>query len=120
MKKIFITIFLIGLSTYNSFAQEKKYCISNSSGIYEISLSDDGSGDASFNLYDSNGNLKKSTRGEWSLRDEGVYGTSYTLTFTFTGKNANLPSMKFTCQYDGYGKLQGLIDNQRRTWNSCR
>jgi hypothetical protein len=119
MKKLFLLGFLV-LSINLTFSQEKKYCVSNSSGVYEISLSDDGSGDATFNLYDSYGNLKKATQGKWSLRDEGVYGTSYVLTFVFTGKNSNLSPMKFTCQYDGYGKLQALIDSQSRTWNSCR
>lgn len=118
MKKIVLMAILI-LPLQILLAQSKKYCVSNSTNKYEITLSDDGSNDATFNLYDNNGNLKKATQGEWILRDEGVYGTSYVLTFVFTGKNANLSPMKFTCQYDGYGNLQALIDSQSRTWNKC-
>ncbi len=107
-------------STQNISAQSKKYCAFNSNGKYEVNLSNDGSSNASFNLYDNFGVLKKTTQGQWSIRDEGVYGAAYALTFTFTGKNSNLPSMKFICQYDGAGQLQALIDNQNRTWNLCR
>jgi hypothetical protein len=42
------------------------------------------------------------------------------LTISFTGKNSGLPPMKFNAQYDGYGNLQGLIDNQGRIWGACR
>jgi hypothetical protein len=119
MKKIYLLILLLMFSIHYTNAQSKEYCISNSTGKYEITLSGDGSNNATFNLYDNNGNLKKATQGEWILRDEGVYGPSYVLTFVFTGKNANLSPMKFTCQYDGYGNLQALIDSQSRTWNKC-
>ena len=98
----------------------KKYCITNYKGKYEISLLDDGSHKGYFNLYDNYENLIKTTQGEWILRDEGVYGSAYVLTFEFKGVNSNLPSMKFTCQYNGSGQLQAIIDNQDRTWNMCR
>jgi hypothetical protein len=118
MKKIFFTICIL-LISFTINAQTKKYCVENYKGKYEISLSDDGSHKAYFNLYSNSGSLVKMTQGEWSLRDEGVYGAAYILTFTFTGANSNLPAMKFTCQYDGSGNLQALIDNQDRTWNRC-
>ena len=120
MKKITLIISILFVSVSIN-AQTKKYCSENYKGKYEISLSDDGSHKAYFNLYDSSsGSLVKTTQGEWSLRDEGVYGAAYILTFTFTGANSNLPAMKFTCQYDGSGNLQALIDSQSRTWNMCR
>ncbi|MGV1012464.1 MAG: hypothetical protein ACOYBS_08450 [Flavobacterium sp.] len=116
-KSLLIIVFL--LVTFSINAQIKKYCINSYKGKYEISLSDDGSHNAYFKLYDNNGRLIKTTSGEWSINDEGVYGASYRLTFEFTGINSNLPSMKFTCHYNGSGQLQALIDNQDRTWDIC-
>jgi hypothetical protein len=118
-KNIFLMLILL-FSTQKIFAQSKKYCAFNSNGKYEVNLSNDGSHNALFNLYDNYGDIKKTTQGQWSIRDEGVYGAAYALTFVFTGKNSNLPSMKFICQYDGEGQLQALIDSQNRTWNLCR
>lgn len=119
MKKKYIIIILL-LINFGLSAQNSKYCFETYKGKYEIYLIDDGTFKASFNLYDSNGNLLKSTQGKWTIRDEGVYGSAYRLTYEFTGINSNLPSMKFTCQYDGYGQLQAIIDDQDRTWNKCR
>jgi hypothetical protein len=119
MKKIYLLILVLFISAGLN-AQTKKYCFVTYKDKYEISLSDNGSHSAFLNLYDNNGNLLKSTQGEWTIRDEGVYGAAYRLTFSFTGKNSNLPSMKFTCQYDGSGLLQALIDSQERTWSWCR
>lgn len=98
----------------------KKYCVNTVKGKYEITLLDDKTYTVSYKLYDKLNKLIKTVQGKWTLRDEGVYGTAYRLTIDFTGANSNLPSMKFTCQYDGSGNLQSLIDNQDRTWNWCR
>jgi YD repeat-containing protein len=119
MKNVVI-LSLFFISVMEVIAQSKKYCVENYNGKYEITLSDDGTHNAMFNLYDNDGNLVKATQGEWTIRDEGVYGAAYRLTYDFTGKNSNLPSMKFTCQYNGSGQLQAIIDSQDRTWNMCR
>ena len=42
------------------------------------------------------------------------------LTITWTGANAGMAELKYVAQYDGYGSLQGIIDSQNITWNSCR
>ncbi|WP_366520898.1 DUF1573 domain-containing protein [Flavobacterium sp.] len=98
----------------------RKYCVYTYKGKYEISLLDNKTFIGYYKLYDNQNNLIKTVQGRWTLRDEGVYGSAYRLTFDFTGANSNLPSMKFTCQYDGSGQLQALIDNQDRTWDLCR
>ncbi len=98
----------------------RKYCVYTNKGKYEISLLDDKTFVGYYKLYDNLNKLIKTVQGRWTIRDEGVYGSAYRLTFDFTGANSNLSSMKFTCQYDGSGQLQALIDNQDRTWNSCR
>lgn len=101
-------------------SESKKYCVSTYKNKYEIVLSVNDSNKAFYNLYDNNNKLIKTTNGKWTIKDEGVYGAAYRLTFDFTGANSNLPSMKFTCQYDASGQLQALIDSQDRTWESCR
>jgi hypothetical protein len=103
-----------------SSSQQKNYCVTTYKGNYKISLTDDGSFKALYISYDNNGNTLKTVQGKWILRDEGVYGSAYMLTFEFTGANSNLPSMKFNCQIDGNGQIQALIDNQSRTWSQCR
>jgi hypothetical protein len=97
----------------------KNFCFNTYNGNYKISLSDDGTYKGLYLLFDSNGEVTKTLQGKWTLQDEGVYGAAHKLTFQFTGTNSNLPSMKFTCQFNGDGKLQSLIDNQNRTWNKC-
>ena len=97
----------------------RKYCISNSVGKYEISLLEGGSNKAYFKLYNGSGALQKTMQGNWVLRDEGVYGSAYKLTISWTGPNAGMADLKFNCQYDGSGLLQALFDPQGRTWNSC-
>ena len=53
------------------------------------------------------------------MKDEGVYGSAYKIAISWTGSNSSLPATKYVCQYSGDGTLQGLIDNQNRTWNPC-
>jgi hypothetical protein len=118
MKKLFLLLFIF-VVTFQLNAQTKKYCVKTYNSKYEITLYDDGTQKGYFKLYDNYNRLVKTTQGVWSIRDEGVYGAAYMLTFDFTGVNSNLPSMKFTCQYDGGGQLQGLIDSQSRTWDMC-
>lgn len=98
----------------------KKYCVNTIKGRYEITLLDDKTYTVYYKLYDKLGKLIKTVQGKWTLKDEGAYGPAYRLTINFTGVNSNLPAMKFTCQYDGNGTLQALIDNQDRTWNWCK
>lgn len=85
-----------------------------------MSLFDDGSKKAVYQLVNTAGVLQKTMQGEWVLRDEGIYGPAYMLTISWTGVNTGMADLKFVAQYDGYGNLQGIIDSQNRTWNSCR
>jgi uncharacterized protein (TIGR02145 family) len=96
------------------------YCFTNINGRYQLGLDDGGAHNVTYQQYNINGNLIKTVVGKWILQDEGVYGPAMVLTISFTGENTGLPSMKFIAQYDGYGNLQGLIDNQGRIWGSCR
>lgn len=97
----------------------RKYCVTNYAGKYEISLLEGGSNKAYFKLYNASGALQKTMQGNWMLRDEGVYGSAYKLTISWTGPNAGMTDLKFNCQYDGAGLLQALLDPQGRIWNSC-
>lgn len=108
------------LSSQFAVGQIKKYCYSNNTGEYAMSLYDDGSKKAVYQLFSTNGNLKKTMVGEWMMLDEGLYGTAYMITITWTGANSGLQDLKFVAQFDGNGKLQGIIDSQSRTWDYCR
>lgn len=103
------------LSPFN----DRKYCYTTYSGKYEISLTEGDSRKATYKLYNKYGDLQKTMQGTWVIRDEGVYGPAYMLTISWTGLNVNMPSLKFVCQYDANGRLQGIIDSQNRTWNQC-
>jgi hypothetical protein len=107
------------LMDYSKLNLTRKYCISNNVGKYEISLLEGESNKAYFKLYNGSGALQKTMQGNWVLRDEGVYGTAYKLTISWTGPNAGMADLKFNCQYDGAGLLKALVDPQGRTWNSC-
>jgi hypothetical protein len=85
-----------------------------------ISLFDDGSKIAAYQLYSTSGSLQKTMSGTWLIRDEGLYGPANYLTISWTGANSNLPQLKFVAQFDGNGNLQAIIDSSGRTWNSCR
>ena len=119
MKQLLLIIILTFVSNLG-FGQVKKYCYTSYAGTYSMSLFDDGTKKAVYQLYNSAGVVQKTMQGEWMLRDEGVYGTAYMLTIRWTGINSSMPALTFTAQYDGYGNLQGLIDSQNRTWNTCR
>ncbi len=97
----------------------QNFCFTTYDGKYKISLFNDGSSNASYKLFSSTGQLKKTVSAKWSIKDEGVYGSAYILYVNFTGANASLGSMKFTCQYDAGWSLQAIIDNRDRTWNAC-
>jgi hypothetical protein len=107
----------------NLFNQSKKihkFCINNLAYKYVISLNDDDSKLVKFQLYDIyTGELKKTIKGTWMLRDEGIYGPAPTLTISWTGVNTGIQDLKFTAIYSGNGKLQSLMDYENRIWNSC-
>lgn len=96
------------------------YCYTNINGRYQLGLDDGGAHNITYQQYNLSGSLIKTVVGKWTLQDEGVYGPAMTLTISFTDKNAGLPSMKFIAQYDGFGNLQGVIDNQGRIWGACK
>lgn len=98
---------------------DRNYCYNTYNGKYEIFLTEGDSRKAIYKFYNAYGDLQKTMQGTWVIRDEGVYGPAYILTISWTGLNANMPSLKFVCQYDGNGRLQGIIDSQNRTWNQC-
>ncbi len=120
MKNLLLLTAIFLLSVQISFGQVKKYCYSTYSGKYVMSLYDDGTKKAVYQLFNSNGTIQKTMQGEWILRDEGIYGTAYMITITWSGVNAGLQELKFVAQYDGFGNLQGIIDSQSRIWDSCR
>jgi len=90
---------------------------SNINGRYQLGLDDGGAHNITYQQYNPSRSLIKTVVGKWTLQDEGVYGPAMTLTLSFTGKNAGLPFMKFIAQYDGFGNLQGVIDNQRTMYH---
>jgi hypothetical protein len=120
MKQKLLLIFIGIALNFTLSAQIKKYCYTTNSGKYVLSLFDDGSKIAAYQLYSASGSLQKTMSGTWMIRDEGVYGTAYYLTITWTGSNASMPQLKYVAQYDGNGNLQAIIDGSGRTWNSCR
>jgi uncharacterized protein (TIGR02145 family) len=107
------------MSDHFSERQNRKYCFSNFSGKFELTLLEDGSKKVIYKLYNNSGGLQKTIQGVWELRDEGVYGSAYKITISWSGVNSSLPETKYTCQYSGDGTLQNIIDNQNRTWNPC-
>lgn len=107
------------MSDRYSVGQSRKYCFSNASGKKELTLFEDGSKKVVFKSFNNSGVLQKTIQGVWELRDEGVYGPANKIIISWTGTNSSLPETKYVCQYSGDGTLQGLIDNQNRTWNPC-
>jgi hypothetical protein len=98
----------------------RNYCISTSNNKYILSLFDDGSKKVIYKLYDKNGNLTKTIQGLWEIKDEGVYGSAYFLSISWTGVNSNMANLKFMCQYNANRELQSIIDSQGRTWFECQ
>jgi hypothetical protein len=90
MKNLLLITILTVITNF-SFGQVKKYCYTTYSGTYSMSLYDDGSKKAVYQLYNTAGVLQKTMQGEWMLRDEGVYGTAYMITFSWTGLNSSMP-----------------------------
>ena len=120
MKNILtVTVLCLFLTPFAN-GQIKKYCYDTYSGSYVMSLFDDGTAKVLYQLYNVSGGLVKTMQGEWSMRNEGVYGPAYVITISWTGTNAGMQDLKYTAQYDGNGSLQGIIDSQSRIWNYCR
>lgn len=120
MKKNIIICTFFLLVSHLGVAQVKKYCYPTISGKYVMSLYEDGTKNVVYQLFDNVGILQKTMQGTWSMRDEGIYGTVYKITMTWTGVNLGMQDLKFIAQLDGYGNLQAIIDAQNRTWNFCR
>lgn len=119
MKKYFSVVAMCFLLVSIANCQIKKYCYTTYSGEYAMSLFNDGSGKALYQLYNSSGGLVKTMQGEWSMRDEGLYGPAYVITINWTGVNEGMQGLKFIAQFDGYGLLQGIIDSESRVWDNC-
>ena len=98
----------------------RKYCHSKYNEKYEITMTENNNSTVTYKVYDILGSLKKTIQGTWTKINEGVYGPVDVITIKFTGINSGLPNMKFACQYDGKGSLQGIIDSQNNIWNYCR
>ena len=120
MKKYLSLLAICFLLASMANGQIKKYCYSTYSGQYAMSLFNDGSGKALYQLYNTIGGLVKTMQGEWSMRDEGAYGPAYMITISWTGVNQGMQDLKFVAQFDGNGLLQGIIDSESRVWNFCR
>ncbi len=121
---LLLSIFTVATLYANQYinlvsADSKKYCYTTSSGKYEITLEQGGDNKTYYKLYNGSGELVKTMQGYWEIRDEGVYGSLYVLTIRWSGLNADLPNLKFTCQYNASGQLQQLIDSQKRNWYPC-
>lgn len=119
MKRLILVLAVVFYSVI-VFSQTKKFCYTTYSGKYMLTLYDDGTKKANYSQYNSSGVVQKTMLGNWMLRDEGIYGPAYMLTITWVGVNAGMQELKFVARYDGYGNLQGIIDSQNRTWNSCK
>jgi hypothetical protein len=119
MKKLFFCFVILFFSIAFSNAQVKKYCYSTYSGKYVMTLHNDGSNKAIYQLYNNRGLLQKTMQGIWLMQDEGVYGSAYMITITWTGLNSNLSKLKFIANFDGNGKLNAITDGESRIWNYC-
>lgn len=84
-----------------------------------MSLHNDGSNKAIYQLFNGSGVLQKTMQGNWSMQDIGVYGTSYIIKIRWTGLNSNFPELKFIANFDGNGNLNAITDGESRIWNYC-
>jgi hypothetical protein len=120
MKKLLLLLLFNLFFIYNGQSQVKKFCYSLNTGKYVLSLHENDTKKVSYDLYTLSGSLQKTMQGTWMLRDEGVYGPAYVLTISWTGLNANMPSLKYNVQYDGNGNMQSISDVTGRTWYPCQ
>jgi hypothetical protein len=118
MKKAIVLLFII-VVPFIGKSQSYKFCSYKNSSKYLLKFNQDDKQTATFQLYDSNDNLVKSTYGNWELRDEGVYGPVTYIIYKFGGANSSLPDMKFLFIRDGNGKPQEIRDSRDRTWSRC-
>ena len=128
MKKIIIFTLICFLVKLTSTAQNndkilngdvKKFCYTTASSKYELTLEEGSDNKTFYKLYNTSGDLVKTMQGYWEIRDEGVYGSLFVLIIKWSGLNADLPNLKYTCQYNSNRQLQQLIDGQKRNWYPC-
>lgn len=106
MKKVILFTSFCFLAALTSIAQNndkisnadlKKFCYTTASSKYELSLEEGSDNKTFYKLYNSSGDLVKTMQGYWEIRDEGVYGSLFVLIIKWSGLNADLPNLKYTC-----------------------
>lgn len=112
--KALITILIALFITVKSSAQGvESYCHTTSKGEYKIILTDyNNEKSVLFCLFNSSGTMQKAMAGEWSIREN-------TLIITWTGDNAGMPNLKFSCQRRSDNSIKALVDEVSQVWNNC-